>query len=76
MTNRNHQVGGSHYTAMATQPWDVVDTWPLEQRVGLYRGNALKYLMRLHDKDSPDMNARKAEHYCAKLAETSEADNG
>lgn len=73
---RQHQVGGDHYAKQAIQPWDIFDTWPLAERIGFFRGNALKYLMRLHDKDSPDMNARKAEHYCAKLAETLEADNG
>lgn len=62
------QVGGDHYTKQAIQPWDIVDTWPHAERVAYYRGNALKYLMRLNDKDSPEVNARKAEHYCAKLA--------
>lgn len=66
------QVGGDHYTKQAIQPWDIVDTWPHAERVAYYRGNALKYLMRLNDKDSPETNARKAEHYCAKLAETLE----
>lgn len=64
------QVGGDHYKRMAVQPWDVVDTWPLAERIAYYRGNALKYLMRLNDKDTPEQNARKAEHYCQKLAET------
>ncbi len=39
------QVGGVHYKAMGVEPWDVIDTWPLEQRIGFYRGNALKYIM-------------------------------
>ena len=63
------QEGGDHYVKMAVQPWDVVDTWPLEQRVGYYRGNAMKYLMRLGSKDSGAQEARKAMHYCEKLAE-------
>jgi len=66
----DHQEGGDHYKCMTVQPWDVVDTWPLPERVAYYRGNALKYLMRLNDKDTPEMNARKAAHYCAKLSET------
>ena len=35
------QIGGNHYRAMSVQPWDVVDTWPIEQRIGYYRGGAL-----------------------------------
>jgi hypothetical protein len=26
------QVGGTHYKDMGVEPWDVVDTWPYEQR--------------------------------------------
>lgn len=63
------QHGGAHYTQMTVQPWNVVDTWPLEQRIGFYRGNALKYIMRLNDKDAPADNVGKAAHYCEKLAE-------
>lgn len=63
------QAGGDHYKRMKVQPWDVVDTWPLAERVAYYRGNALKYLMRLNDKDTPKTNAEKAAHYCRKLAE-------
>ncbi len=62
------QVGGDHYTKLAIQPWDIIDTWPVAERVAYYRGNAMKYLMRLNDKDDPVPNARTAEHYCAKLA--------
>lgn len=63
------QVGGDHYTKQAIQPWDVIDTWPLEQRIGFYRGNLLKYTMRMNDKDAPADNIGKAEHYAQKLAE-------
>ena len=44
---REKQFGGDHYKRMGIEPWDVVDTWPLEQRVGYYRGGALKYTMRM-----------------------------
>ena len=44
---RDTQVAGDHYKTVAVQPWDVVDTWPLEQRIGYYRGGALKYVMRM-----------------------------
>jgi hypothetical protein len=37
----DYMIGGTHYKAMPIQPWAVIDTWPLEQRVGFYRGNAI-----------------------------------
>jgi hypothetical protein len=42
----------------------------MEQRLGFYRGNALKYLMRAGAKGGEETrleDARKAEHYCRKL---------
>ena len=66
------QVAGTHYKDMTIQPWDVVDTWPLEQRIGYYRGCALKYILRMGAKDERAQEIRKAEHYCKKLAETLE----
>jgi hypothetical protein len=63
------QVGGMHYKAMGVEPWDVIDTWPLEQRIGFYRGNALKYIMRLGSKDQSDQEASKGLHYLEKLVE-------
>ena len=66
------QVGGTHYKDKAVQPWDVVDTWPLEQRIGFYRGNAQKYIMRLGDKDERLLEAKKAMHYMQKLIEVLE----
>lgn len=65
----NRQVGGSHYKDMAVEPWTVVDSWPLEQRTGYYRGNALKYLMRMGTKDSASSDVAKAQHYMEKLLE-------
>lgn len=67
------QAGGDHYKRMGVQPWDVVDTWPQAERVAYYRGNAVKYLMRLNDKDTPLTNAEKASHYCRKLIEVLQA---
>ena len=72
MTASNEQVGGTHYIEMTIEPWDVVDTWPLEQRIGYYRGNAIKYLLRMGSKDERAQEIRKAAHYCAKLAEVLE----
>lgn len=68
-TADTEQYGGDHYKTAPIQPWAVIDTWPLEQRIGFYRGNALKYTMRLHKKDTPIDNIEKAAHYCRKLAE-------
>ena len=62
--------GPTYYKDMKLEPWDVIDTWPVEQRIGYYRGNLLKYTMRLGAKDDPEAEARKAEHYAAKLKET------
>jgi len=63
------QVGGSHYKDMGVQPWDVVDTWPYQQRIGYYRGGALKYVMRSGSKDDEVQEAQKAIHYLEKLIE-------
>lgn len=66
---RSHQVGGSHYKSLGVEPWDVVDTWPYEQRVGFYRGNAIKYLMRMGSKDESPTEIAKGMHYMQKLIE-------
>lgn len=63
------QVGGTHYKQMTVQPWDVVDDWPLAQRIGYYRGNALKYLMRMGSKDHDAQEIAKGRHYVEKLLE-------
>jgi hypothetical protein len=47
----------------------VVDTWPVEQQIGFYRGNALKYLMRMGAKDEALQEIKKAAHYTQKLIE-------
>ena len=66
------QADGDHYTKMAVQPWDIIDTWPVDQQIGFHRGNALKYLLRMFDKDTPKSNAEKAAHYIQKLLEVME----
>ena len=66
---RERQVGGDHYKAMGVEPWDVVDTWPREQRIGYYRGGALKYIMRMGSKDVSAQEIAKGEHYIQKLLE-------
>lgn len=67
------QVGGDHYKKMGVQTWDVVDTWPIDQRIGYYRGNALKYVMRIGAKDEEIQEAGKAIHYLEKLIEVLKA---
>jgi hypothetical protein len=63
------QVAGTHYKELAVQPWDVVDTWPIEQQIGYYRGGALKYLMRMGSKDESAQEIAKGQHYMEKLLE-------
>lgn len=63
------QFGGDHYKRMGIEPWDVVDTWPLEQRIGYYRGGALKYIMRMGSKDQSRQEIEKGKHYMKKLLE-------
>jgi hypothetical protein len=66
---RSHQVGGSHYKSLGVEPWDVVDTWSRDQRIGFYRGNAIKYLMRMGSKDESPTEIAKGMHYMQKLIE-------
>jgi hypothetical protein len=54
---------------MGIEPWDVVDTWPLEQQIGYYRGSALKYIMRMGSKDERLQEAEKGLHYQEKLVD-------
>jgi hypothetical protein len=63
------QIGGDHYKSMGVEPWHVIDTWPLEQRIGAYRAGALKYLMRCGGKDDRIQEIKKAGHYIDKLIE-------
>ena len=70
------QVAGTHYKDMGVEPWDVVDTWPLEQRIGAYRHGALKYLMRMGSKDERAQEIKKCGHYIEKLIEVLEEANG
>jgi len=50
----------------------VVDTWPIEQKIGYYRGGALKYVMRMGTKDESIQELKKAGHYIQKLIEVLE----
>jgi len=72
----DRQVGGDHYIEMGVAPWDVISTWPLEQQIGFFRGNALKYLMRMGTKDDQGIEAGKAAHYMLKLLEVMGEEEG
>ena len=69
MSANDRQVAGTHYKDMNIEPWDVIDTWPLEQRIGAYRAGLLKYTMRMGSKDQQLQEIEKANHYAEKLAE-------
>lgn len=69
MGANDRQVAGNHYKQMGVEPWDVVDTWPIDQRIGAYRHGALKYLMRMGNKDQELQEIKKAAHYVEKLIE-------
>jgi hypothetical protein len=66
---KDRQVGGNHYKSMGVEPWDVVDTWDIDQQIGYYRGGALKYLMRMGSKDQSVVEIAKGQHYMQKLLE-------
>jgi Protein of unknwon function (DUF3310) len=72
MNARDIQIGGDHYKNMGVEPWDVIDTWPIEQRIGAYRMGALKYIMRMGTKDENVQEIRKGAHYMQKLIEVLE----
>jgi hypothetical protein len=68
----DYMIGGSHYKDMTIEPWDVADTWPVEQQIGVYRHGALKYIMRMGYKDTDIQELKKAIHYLEKLVEVLE----
>ena len=63
------QVGGSHYTEMAIQPWEIMEeVLTHEEFVGFLKGNIIKYSLRAGRKEGSD-DAAKAKHYMQKLKE-------
>jgi hypothetical protein len=64
MSANNHQVGGSHYTSKAVQPWDYIAS----NNLGYFEGNIVKYVSRWRDKGGIE-DLRKARHYLDKLIE-------
>lgn len=67
--SKEYQVSGDHYLQLGVQPWDVINSWPLDQQIGFHRGNALKYLLRMGTKDPSVDELKKAVHYLEKLIE-------
>jgi len=63
----------NHYKQMVIEPWDVIDLWPDEQRKGFYRGNIIKYAMRIGSKDQELKEAIKLLHYAQKLVDVLES---
>lgn len=75
MSANDKQVGGSHYSAKAVQPWDYITS----NNLGYLEGNVVKYVSRWKEKNGLE-DLFKAKHYLEKLIElqqpapTSEAD--
>lgn len=67
----NKQVGGTHYTDLAIQPWEVIT----RNKMGFFDGNALKYIMRFRDKNGVE-DLKKAIHYLEELIRQEESAQG
>ena len=73
---QDYEGESTHYKGLGIEPWNVVDTWPIEQQIGYHRGNLLKYTMRLGVKDAALKEAKKIRHYAEKLIEVLEKTDG
>jgi hypothetical protein len=63
------QIGGTHYTDMAIQPWEAMRAWMSEEEfIGYLKGNVIKYLARCESKGGKE-DLEKAMHYLDKLIE-------
>ena len=59
---------GYEYKKHPIQPFDVIkQCFSFEERKGFYRGNVLKYIMRMNDKGQEESDAQKALAYCQEL---------
>ena len=69
----DRQVDGTHYVALAIQPWEAMAAWmtPEEFR-GYLLGNAIKYLARRKPGVPRRTDLQKAAHYLEKLIELTE----
>ena len=60
------QIGGTHYSKLAIQPWDYVAANDL----GYFEGSVVKYVTRWRDKGGVE-DLKKARHFLDKLIEVS-----
>ena len=65
-STRMQQVGGTHYTDMAIQPWDALRVWlrqgpPMDPFCAHLRATAIKYLARYPQKGGIE-DVKKARH--------------
>lgn len=68
----HRQVGGSHYTQLAIQPWDAMQAWmSREAFAGFLLGNVVKYAARYRAKGGAE-DLRKARHYLDRLIQLEE----
>jgi hypothetical protein len=58
------QVGGSHYTEMPIEPWEIIE----RNNLNYWEGNVLKYLLRYKYKGGVE-DLEKAKHYIDYLIE-------
>lgn len=73
-----YQIGGTHYTDKALQPWDAMQAWMSPEAFeGFLLGSAIAYLARYHTVDVPGkggvLDIAKAKHYLEKLLEVATA---
>lgn len=64
MKANNEQVGGSHYTKLAIQPWDYI----VANDFGYLEGCAIKYVSR-HKQKGKAEDIKKAIHFLQKILE-------
>lgn len=66
---REYQLGGTHYTDKAIQPWDAMQSWMTEEQYkGYLTCNVIKYIARFQDKGGV-LDLQKCKHYLDKLIE-------
>jgi uncharacterized protein YbaP (TraB family) len=63
------------YSISKEKQLQIIGLETVEQQIGFYRGNALKYNMRFGSKDAELLEARKSLHYLQKLVEVLEKRN-
>jgi hypothetical protein len=64
---KKHQVGGTHYSDMAVQPWDAMRAWMSpEEYIGYHVGTIIGYLSR-HKAKGSEQDLHKAGHHMDEL---------